>query len=80
MKSSRAPDGYHTDVRIKITLENGYESEHLWDTPMGLAQAAHKALGWAKDEMTNTQIPGRSKIVGFTTTVRYRPGDYENIK
>lgn len=76
MKSSKAPAGYYTYAHIRILLEQGTTPTYHWDTPMGLAQAASKSLGWAKQEMRIDKIRGRSKIRAFTLAVELRSGSH----
>lgn len=73
MQSSKAPDGFYTSVEITVHLAGVITPYHYaWNTPMGLQQAASKALGWAKLEMRAKKVAGRSKIIGLCVTANYR--------
>jgi hypothetical protein len=75
-RSARAPEGQHTMVSVFLTLENGTTREHVWDTPMALFPALHKAPRWAKAELRRDEIRGRSKIVRMDVIAQYRPGRF----
>jgi hypothetical protein len=76
MRSSKAPAGQHTDVEIIVKLASGATKIYAWQSPMGLGQAYHKALSWAREELTREQVKGRSRIVGINVEVQYKVGVY----
>lgn len=72
MQSGSAPDGFETYVSIVLHLRNGKRPSYAWSTQMGLTAAAHRSLKWAKEEMSQEKIPGRSQIVGYEVFVEFQ--------
>jgi hypothetical protein len=79
VRRSRAPEGFYVDVEIAVTLGNGRRLSYAWSTTMGLSQALHKALSWAKENMHKEKIRGRSAIRHTTVTVELVEGDYDTL-
>ena len=74
--SAKAPEGFYTNVIVDIGLANDRNHIYRWNTPMALAPALHKSLGWAKREMQKEGRAGRSKIVEVRISARLVKGGY----
>ncbi len=80
MISSKAPAGVFTRVRVVVTLSNERFYSFVWDTPMTVSAALHKAPRWARHDMATAKVSGRSKIVGLEAEARYVAGTYSKGK
>ncbi len=74
----KAPAGFHTVVKIRVTLKGGRTREAEWDTPMALPAAYHKALGWLTQDMREEGVPAFRKPKRVQIDVFYEEGEYQS--
>jgi hypothetical protein len=56
-------------VSAHVRLENGTTRDYSWTTPVPFGRLLGKGGRWAREEMRDTKVPGRSKILLISVTV-----------
>lgn len=59
----------HTSrVSAHVRLENGTAYDYSWTTPVPFGRLLGKGGRWAREELRDAKVPGRSKILLISVT------------
>lgn len=59
-----------TSVHVQIHLSNHTYRQYSWTTPVPFGRCLSKGMSWAKRELHDEGVRGRSQIESVTVTIR----------
>jgi len=78
-RTGEPPPGHYVEVWVTVTLGTGKKYQASWNVRSGLAYAVNGALRWAKQDMRDARVEGRSDIRRIDIDAEFVAGDFAQL-